>query len=108
MASDAIDAARLAAVTAAVGSQRLHELVLLLGRRVETLAAAAEVFPEAAEDCLAALHQCRGSAGSLGLVALAEGIARMEAQARQGEDVRLAGRALLGLWREASKEALRF
>jgi HPt (histidine-containing phosphotransfer) domain-containing protein len=108
--SGAIDTARLAAVAAAVGAQRLHELMLVLGQRVESLAASAEVFPEAAEDCLAALHQSRGSAASLGFMALAEGLARMEALARQGQDaaaVREAGRALHWLWRE-SKEGLLF
>jgi hypothetical protein len=117
MASDAIDPARIAAVAAAVGPRRLHELILVLGDRVESLAAAAEVFPEAAEDCLAALHQSRGSAASLGLVALAEGFARMEALGRHAlrhteavAGVREAGRALRGLWRDAvrAKEGLRF
>ncbi len=100
----------MAAVAAAVGTRRLQELMLVLGDRVETLAASAEVFPEAAEDFLAALHQSRGSAASLGLVALAESLARLEGFARQGRDavaVREAGRALLGLWRQG-KEGLLF
>jgi len=103
IASDAIDRARIAAVAAAVGPRRLQELLLVLGGRVESLAAAAREFPESAEAFLAALHQSRGSAASLGLVGLAEALARLEAHARQGEDVeavRQAGRALPEIWRK--------
>jgi HPt (histidine-containing phosphotransfer) domain-containing protein len=110
IASESVDAARIAAVSAAVGPRRLRELLLILGARIENLATAAELFPEAAEDCIAALHQSRGSASSLGLVALAEALARMEAYARHGGDVgavKEAGRALRGVWREA-KEGLLF
>jgi HPt (histidine-containing phosphotransfer) domain-containing protein len=106
MVSGDIDRARVAAVCAAVGPQRLRELMQILGARIETLAAAAEIFPEGAEDCLAALHQCRGSAASLGLVALAEGLARMEAHGKNGKDVREAGRALPKLWKKAKQELL--
>jgi len=90
-----------------VGPRRLRELVLLLGERVAKLAADAEAYPEGAEDFMAALHQSRGSAASLGLVALAEGLGRMEARAKQGGDLREAGRGLLGLWKEV-KEGLLF
>jgi hypothetical protein len=107
IASDAIDAGRLAAVSAAVGRPRLRELFLILGERIEILAAAAEMFPEGGEDFIAALHQSRGSAASLGLVAVADCLARMEACARHGGDVRDAGRALPGLW-EKAKEGLLF
>jgi HPt (histidine-containing phosphotransfer) domain-containing protein len=109
IASESIDLARTAAVAAAVGPQRLRALLLILGARIENLAAAAELFPEAAEDCIAALHQSRGSASSLGLVALAEALARMEAHARHGGDVvavREAGRALRGVWERAREELL--
>jgi hypothetical protein len=115
IASDSIDAARIAAVAAAVGRQRLHELMLILAERVQSLAAAAETFPESAEACLAALHQSRGSAASLGFLALAEGFGRMEVLGRQAEAgecdfeaVRQAGRALPGLWKDAmrAKEVL--
>ncbi len=116
IASDAVDAARIEAVSAAVGPRRLNELMLILEGRVQNLSAAAEVFPEGAEDWLAALHQSRGSAASLGFLALAEGLARMEALGRQAllqaeaggrdlaaarEAVRQAGRGLPGLWKEA-------
>jgi hypothetical protein len=103
----AIDPARVAAVAAAVGPPRLRELLLLLGDRVAMLAADADAYPEGAEDFMASLHQSRGSAASLGLVALAEGLGRMEADARRGGDLREAGRGLLGLWREV-KEGLLF
>jgi len=99
-----VDAARIEAVSAAVGEQRLQELISILGGRVRKLAAAAEAFPEGAEDWLAALHQSRGSAASLGFLALAEALARMEELGREAvlraEEVRLAGRALPGLWEE--------
>jgi hypothetical protein len=116
IASNAIDAARIKAVSAAVGPLRLGELILILAGRVESLAAAAEMFPEAAEDCLPALHQTRGSAASLGFGLLADGLARMEAQLRQtllraqaGErdlaaawgEVLEASRALPRLWKDA-------
>jgi hypothetical protein len=111
-ACEPIDAARIAAVSAALGPQRLHELMLLLGGRVHRLAAAAELFPENAESCLAALHQSRGSAASLGLVALATALDRMEAEAAIGDvaAVRQAGRALPQLWEDAlrRKQALLF
>jgi hypothetical protein len=114
IASDAINVARIAAVSAAVGPQRMAELMQILGARVEHLVAAADMFPECAEDCLFALHQSRGSAASLGFLALAEGLARMEALGRQVPcdlaALRRAGRALPGLWAEAvqAKEALLF
>jgi HPt (histidine-containing phosphotransfer) domain-containing protein len=85
----------------------MRELVLLLGDRVAKLAADAEAYPEDAEDFMAALHQSRGSAASLGLVALAAGLGRMEADARRGEDLGEAGRALQQHWREV-KEGLLF
>jgi hypothetical protein len=85
----------------------MRELVLLLGARVEKLAADANAYPEGAEDFMAVLHQSRGSAASLGLVALAEGLGRMEADARRGGDLREAGRGLLWLWEEV-KEGLLF
>jgi len=103
--SDAVDAARIEAVSAAVGKQRLQELIEVLAGRMQKLAAAAEVFPEASEDFLAALHRSRGSAASLGFLALAEALASMEELGRQAtlqaEAVRQAGRALPGLWQEA-------
>jgi HPt (histidine-containing phosphotransfer) domain-containing protein len=112
--SDTIDAARMAAVSAALGPQRLGELMLILGGRVQKLAEAAELLPESAEAWLAALHQSRGSAASLGLVALAAGLARVEALGRQAnvaehdreaawEAVRQVGRALPDLWEEAQR-----
>jgi len=101
----AVDAARIEAVSAAIGTQRLQELIRVLAGRVQNLAAAAEVFPEAAEDFLAALHQSRGSASSLGFLTLAEALARMEELGRQAtlqaKAVRQAGRALPGVWKEA-------
>ncbi len=115
--------ARIKAVSAAVGPLRLRELSLILAGRVETLVDAAERFPEGAEECLPALHQSRGSAASLGFVALADGCARMEAQLRQAllqadtteRDlaaewgmVRQSARALTGLCKDAmhAKEAI--
>jgi len=115
IASDAIDAARIATVAAAIGQPRLNELMNILAARVRALAAASEMFPDGAEACLDALHQSRGSAASLGLVALAEALAHMEALGRQadaqGRDcaaIRQAGRALPELWKDAvrAKEAL--
>jgi len=98
-------------VLAAVGRQRLQELILVLAGRVQALAEAAERFPESAEECLAGLHQSRGSAASLGFVALAEGFARAEALGRQAADeragweaVRQAGRELPVLWNEVEEK----
>jgi HPt (histidine-containing phosphotransfer) domain-containing protein len=113
---DAVDTTRIEAVSAAIGTQRLQELIRVLDGRVQNLARAAVVFPQSSEDFLAALHQSRGSAASLGFLALAEALARMEELGRQTtlqaesaepdfaaacEAVRQAGRALPGLWKEA-------
>jgi hypothetical protein len=106
MVLGAIDSVRVAAVCAAVGPQRLRELVLLLGGRVAQLAAAAALYPDAAEDFMAALHQSRGSAASLGLVALAEGLACVEARAKTSGDVAAAGRGLIALWEDVKEELL--
>jgi hypothetical protein len=123
IASAALDVARIEAVSAAVGPRRLGELIVILAGRIETLVAAAEMFPAAAEECLHALHQSRGSAASLGFLGLADGLARMEAKLRQallqapaaGSDaaadwdaVRQAARALPDLCRDAvrAREAL--
>jgi HPt (histidine-containing phosphotransfer) domain-containing protein len=124
IASAAIDAARIAAVSAAVGPLRLRELIVILVGRVETLVAAAEMFPEGAKESLPALHKSWGSAASLGFPALADGLARMETDLRRAlvqaqtaerdlasewDIVRQSARALPGLCKDAvqSKEALR-
>jgi hypothetical protein len=123
--SAAVDAARLEEVSAALGRQRLHELILVLAGRVQTLAEGAELFPESAEEFLAGLHQSRGSAASLGFLAVAEGFSRVEVLGRQAlrlaeagehdlaaawEAVRQAGRVLPGLWEDAerAREELQF
>ncbi len=114
----AVDVPRIICVSNALGAQRFGELLTILSVRLQRLSGAIETLPADAAGLLAALHQSRGSCASLGLVGLSVALTDIEAQiarAMGGSDplpdpvtiagVKIAGRALHGYWRTASRAA---
>jgi hypothetical protein len=75
-----VDIDRISAVAKALGARRCGELLNVLEVRLHGLSAAIEALPANAADIVAALHQSRGSAASLGLVGLSLALTDIEAQ----------------------------
>ncbi len=74
-----IDQDRVTALLAVMGRERLGQLLLLFHARVDALRADIESCGPDSNRQRAMAHQSRGSAGSLGLTALAASLSRLEA-----------------------------
>jgi hypothetical protein len=114
----AVDAERILCVSRALGAQRFGELLAILSVRLQRLSGAVARLPDDAAGLVAALHQSRGSATSLGLVGLAVVLTDLEAQitgALGGSGpisdpstmarIKIAGGALHGYGQTASRAA---
>ena len=114
----AVDAHRISCVADALGAHRFGELLVIFSVRLQRLSGAIEMLPADAPRLVAALHQTRGSATSLGLVGMAIVLADLEAQmtrvlggsGRMPDPsamarIKIAGRALHGYGRTASRAA---
>ncbi len=73
-----LDEARIARLETLLGAERLGGLLGVLAQRLEHLAARACDWPDAADDVRFLVHQSLGSARSLGLAGLAEGLDALE------------------------------
>ncbi len=117
---EAVDAERIAIVSNALGRQRFCELLTLLSVRLQCLSAAIDDMPADVAGLIATLHQSRGSAASLGLPGLAAALTDIEARITHLQVcdgtltdlaaiacVKIAGRALPGYGRAASRAASR-
>ncbi len=78
-ADGSIDEARVATLLAVLGGQRLRELVAVLNLRLAAMAAELASGPGRWPGLKAIAHQTRGSASSLGLIALAARLGDFEA-----------------------------
>lgn len=78
------------AVVAAVGPRRAAELAAEFAGRLDALLEAARSGAEAAEALIARTHQLRGSAATLGMLALGAELERLERAIARGE----------GAWRD--------